>query len=419
MPLHREICPLGGIRLKNRGIEDAGLSPMEVRQADRALRPGALEEIERSLRAKLKAHDLSDPFIERSLEDAMQRGLVEYLRVLDRGEVVENPAGFVVQAGFCRAIDELRQEARHADGAVVDALIESGGAPEPSTDEVAIDYLQAQEMREAVSHLSPEEQQVLRLHYFDEMSAGASAKALFCSETTYRRRLETAKKKLAELLGAPVPEPGSQLAIEIGVMLWVSLRGANVALAQGPIEQLVGILHSAQDAATWAAGRARDLAARLGGGGGGEKLTAIASSGPGRVVGTCVAACVLAVGGAELAGVGRGGDHHRTPAPLAHPKGAKKPPRPAPVVVASPIPTPEPAPVQTRSKAGGSQSQASTSSPSRAERREREATEAVRSQQLEGAVAEEAPAPEPAPETSTSSSSGSSPTQIANEQFGP
>lgn len=406
--------------MKSRGIEDAGFSPMEVRQADRALEPGALEEIERSLRSKLKAHNLSEPFIERSLEDALQKGLVEYLRVLDRGEEVENPAGFVVHAGFSRAIDELRREAHHADGVVVDALIESGGVPEPSTDEVAIDYLQAQEIREAVSRLSPEDQQVLRLHYFDEKSAGASAKALFCSETTYRRRLDHAKKKLGELLGAPVPEPGSQLAIEIGVVLWVSLRGANVALAQGPIEQLVGIAHRTQDAAAWAAGRARDLAARFGGGGGGEKLTALASSGPGRVVGTCVAACVLAVGGAELAGVGQGDDHHPAQARRApHHKEARKSPRPERVVMASPVPVPEPTPAHTRSTPHRSQSRTSTSSASRAEQREQEATEAVRSQQLEGAVVEEAPAPEPAPETSTSSSSGSSPTQIANEQFGP
>lgn len=385
---------------------------------DHSLKPGALKEIERSLRGKLRAHNLSEAFIERSLEDALQKGLMEYLRVLDRGEVVENPAGFVVRAGFCRAIDELRQEARHADGVVVDALIDSGGVPEPSTDEVAIDYLQVRELREAVGHLSPEEQQVLRLHYFDERSDAASAKALFCSERTYRRRLEKTKRKLGELLGAPVPEPGSQPAIEIGVVTWVALRGANVALAQGPIEQLFGIVHSAQDAAAWAAGRARDLAARFGGGGGGEKLTALASSGPGRVVGTCVAACVLAVGGAELAGVGQGGDHHPAQAHRAHHhKEAKKSPRPERVVVASPVPTPESTPA--RSKSRSSQSQTSASSASRTEQREQEATEAVRSQQLEGAAVEEAPAPEPASETSTSSSSGSSPTQIANEQFGP
>ncbi|HET9154277.1 MAG TPA: sigma-70 family RNA polymerase sigma factor [Solirubrobacterales bacterium] len=405
--------------MKNRGIEEAGLSPMKARQSDRALKLGALAEIERSLRAKLKAHNLSDPFIERSLEDALQKGLVEYLRLLDRGEVVENPAGFVVQAGFCRAIDELRREAWHADAAAIDALIDSAALPAQPTDEMAIDYLRAREMREAVSHLSPEEQQVLRLHYFDEKSAEASAKALFCSETTYRRKLDKAKEKLGELLGA-APQPGSPPAIEIGLVLWVSLRGANVALARGPMEQIIGIAHSVQDATAWAADRARDLAARFGGGGGGEKLTAIASSGPGRVVGTCVAVCVLAVGGAELAGVGQGGDHYRAQAHRApHHKEAKKSPRPERVVVASPVPAPEPAAAQTWSKPRASQSQTSTSSASRTEQREQEATEAVRSQQLEGAVVEEAPAPEPAPETSTSSSSESSPTQIANEQFGP
>jgi hypothetical protein len=140
----------------------------------------------------------------------------------------------------------------------------------------------------------------------------------------------------------------------------------------------------------------------------------------GRVVGTCVAACVLAVGGAELAGVGQGGDHHPAQARHAHHhKDAKKSPRPERVVVASPMPAPGPAPAQTRSESRAAHSGTSTASPSRAEQREQEATEAVRSQQLEGAVVEEAPAPAPAPETSTSSSSGSSPTQIANEQFGP
>lgn len=388
---------------------------MEARQVDRALRPGALQEIERSLRAKLKAHDLSEPFIERAIEDALQKGLVEYLRVLDRGEEVENPAGFVVQAGFSRAIDELRREARHSDGAAVDALIDSGGVPEPATDEVAIDHLRVRELREAVSHLSPEEQQVLRLHYFDEKSAGASAKALYCSETTYRRKLDRTKKKLGDLLGVPVPEPGSQLAIEIGVVLWISLRGANVALAQGSMEQVIGIGLRAQDAAVWAAGRARDFAGRLVGGGGGEKLTALASSGSGRVVGTCVAACVLALGGAELAGVGQGGHHHPAQAHGAHHQKEAKKPQPESVVVASPVPAPKPTPAHTRSSSRSSHPQTSTSSASRTEQREQEATGAVRSQQLESAVAEEAPAPE----TSTSSSLGSSPTQIANEQFGP
>lgn len=390
---------------------------MATREADRSLKPGALGEIERSLRGRLRAYDLSSAFIERSLEDALQKGLVEYLRALDRGEVIDNPSGFIVQAGFCRAIDELRREARQADGALVEALIESGDVAEPSTDEVAMDRLEAQELRDAVGRLSPEEQQVLSLRYFDGLTNEASAKVLYCSKRTYRRRLSAALKKLERHLGVPAPEPGSQLAIEIGVVTWVALRGAKVALAQGPLEQLIGIVHSAQDAAAWAAGRARDLAARFGGGGGGEKLTALASSGPGRVVGTCVAACVLAVGGAELAGVGQGGGE-RHPAQAHHHKEAKEL-RPEPVVVASPVPAPEPTSAQTRSKPRSSQSQTSAASASRAEQREQEATEAVRSQQLEGAVVEEAPVPEPAPETSTSSSSGSSPTQIANEQFGP
>jgi hypothetical protein len=50
---------------------------MATREADRPLKPGALKEIERSLRSRLRAYDLSNAFIERSLEDALQKGLVD------------------------------------------------------------------------------------------------------------------------------------------------------------------------------------------------------------------------------------------------------------------------------------------------------------------------------------------------------
>ena len=55
--------------------ESCHLTPTTV---DRSLRPEALRKTERSLRSKLKKLGLSGSFIDRNLEDAVQKGLVEY-----------------------------------------------------------------------------------------------------------------------------------------------------------------------------------------------------------------------------------------------------------------------------------------------------------------------------------------------------
>jgi RNA polymerase sigma factor (sigma-70 family) len=391
---------------------------MSTREIDHPLEADALRDIERAVRGKLKACDLSDLFIERCIEDAIQKGLVEYFRTLDKGEVVENRNGFIVRAAFVRAIDELRREARQADGAMVDAIIDSGGVSEPPADELAIEYLQAEDLRDAVGQLSPEEQQVLSLHYFEELTAEASAEALFCSERTYRRRLKQALGKLGRLLGAPVPEPGSELAIEIGVILWVGIRGAKVALFQSPLEQIVGVAHAAHDGVVGLGAHTRDFIGRAIGSGTSERVAAVASSGPSKAAG-CVLACVLAAGGAELAGVRIGeGDGTKPPNRLPIHREATKPPAPAPLVRAPAVPDPEPSANTSSPPARANADRSAPSPAARAAKREKEATEVVASQQPESAVA----APEPTPESSSppsSSSSSTSPTEVANEQFGP
>jgi RNA polymerase sigma factor (sigma-70 family) len=370
------------VRIKESGIYAPENRRMGTREIDRPLQADALREIERAVRGKLRAFDLSDSFIERCLEDSIQKGLVEYLRKLDGGEVIENRNGFVVRAAFLRAIDELRREARQADGEVVGLLIESGRVAEPPSEELAIEYLQAEELREAVRQLSPEEQQVLSLHYFEEKTAEASAEALFCSERTYRRRLKQALRKLGRMLDAPVPEPGSQLAIEIGVFTWVGLRGAKVAISQGPFEHLFRL--------------AEGTVGRIGGSETTERVATIAGSGPAKVVGGCTAACLLAVGGAQLAGVG-GPDQPdlrgRAQLERAEPS----------VIVAPPVPPPPPAPISPSRQSAGSGAEGISASASAAERRKREANREVESQGT-GALFPEERSSEPTESTPVQSS---------------
>lgn len=381
---------------------------MSTRELD-LLEVDALRKVERVLRGRLRAYGLSVAFIDRTVEDAAQRGWEEYLRARAAGDVIESPSGFAVRAGFFRAVDELRREARRADGAVLDTIIDrrAATAAEPSTDELAIDYVEAEELREAVGTLSPEEQQVLTLHYFEELSVEDSAAALFCSERTYRRRLKGALRKLGRILGAPVPEPGSELAIEIGVLTWAALRGAKVVLSYGPVDQLIGLAQEIQHRLVWLVDRARDLVGRTGSSGGSERIVALAGNGPGKVVGTCLAACLLAVGGAELVGVGRDdGSSNRPEHPARTHAAAHRPtPREPRFVTASPVP--EPTPPTESSPPASSSSTRQQSGQTSAEKTKKEATEVVRSQSLESAASpEEEPAREPAPEPSSGSSSG-------------
>ena len=71
------------------------MGPIEL---DQPLQAEALREIECSLYGKLRAHHLSEAFIERCGEDALQKGLIEYFRAVKDGRQIDNRDAFVVKA---------------------------------------------------------------------------------------------------------------------------------------------------------------------------------------------------------------------------------------------------------------------------------------------------------------------------------
>src|SRR6187401_3415285 len=265
---------------------------MEAGELEQPLQEEALREIERSLYGKLKAHRLSDSFIERFAEDAVQRGLLEYLRARKAGQKIENRDAFVVRAAFCRAIDELRREARQLDGSVVASLLDVGHASAPPSEELALENIEAQELQAAIGELSDEERQILVLHYFERLSAARAAELLYCSERTYRRRLKRALRSLGARIGAPAPEPGSEFAFEIGLVAWTSLGGAQVALAHGPLEQVGVLLDRGRQGIDWLGARIRDPLAKADAGGASEKISVLASGPAAKIAGGCAAAAI-------------------------------------------------------------------------------------------------------------------------------
>jgi RNA polymerase sigma factor (sigma-70 family) len=273
----------------------------------------ALRAMERDLRRRLRAHRLSESFVDRHAEDALQRGVIEYLRAREAGTEIREPTGFVLQAAFRRAIDELRREARRLDGADVERLMDEVGDTSPSAEEIAVDDMSAAELRAAIDTLPAEERQALCLHYFEELSDARSAKLLYCSERTFRRRLRKALTDLAELLGGPAPEPGSHRALEVGLSSWVSLRGARVVLSSHPLEHLSAAVEGVRDGFTRAIDRVRNPAAQLAGEGAPERLGAIAGGPAGKVIGGCAGAAVIcALSGVVGPGLHLGGSAPRS-----------------------------------------------------------------------------------------------------------
>lgn len=307
------------------GIARGKVLGMDRTELERPLGNEALREIERSLRAKLRSHRLSESFIDRWSDDALQKGMVEYLRAREAGTEVRDPPAFIVQAAFRRAIDELRREAREADGAAVEALLETGRSAAPPAEEVAIAQMSAVELHEAIDRLPAEERQALSLHYFEELSNSRAAEALYCSERTFRRRLGSALGHLSQAIGAAAPKPGSELALEIGVVSWTSLGGARVLISADPFAPLTAALESGSHFVARQIDRLRDPAARLSSTGASEQIGAVASGPAGKVIGGCAGAAILcALTGVVATNVDLSGQHrasHDSP-PRVHPSAA-------------------------------------------------------------------------------------------------
>jgi RNA polymerase sigma factor (sigma-70 family) len=283
-------------------------SNMTSEQATRTIDDDVLAQIERSLRYRLRAHHVSDAFVDRNLEDALQKGLVEYLRAQAEGVEIREPHAFVVQAAFRRAIDELRREARRADGTVLEKVFESGHRASAAAEEVALDNIEAGHLQEAIDSLPAEERQVLALHYFAEVGQRRAAELLHMSERTFRRRLRRSLSDLAQLLGAPAPEPGSHRGLETGVAAWAGLGGGRVVASPGVADHLSAFLESVQTLPGRILDRLRGPGTRLAASEAPERIGAIAGGPAGKMIGGCAgAAVVCALSGVVGPGLDLGG----------------------------------------------------------------------------------------------------------------
>jgi hypothetical protein len=82
---------------------------LQLKQEKRLLDADQLRAIGAALPGKLRAHQLSEAFIDRYAEELVQQALAEYARACNQGQVIDNPGGWIVNTAFRRAIDQLRR----------------------------------------------------------------------------------------------------------------------------------------------------------------------------------------------------------------------------------------------------------------------------------------------------------------------
>lgn len=390
------------------------------------LRPSELEEARLGFNQYLRRKHFSPQFIARHGEDLFGTATLEYSRKIAEGAEIEHPAGWLITCAWQRTKSLLETEARsprvvssERAGALGDEL---GQSPE----DAALEEDRFRKVQEAIEQLSLNERRLLELSYFEGMAVREAARALHWHPSKAQRCHEAARRRLHDLLGV---ESTDELELDIGLAAFLSLIGA------GSTTHLPAGVEAAIEAtgrgASYAWARAQDLARRLPLGGSAEPSTAALGGSAGRAAGVCATAALacLASGvvGPGVGGVIGGGGGASAPAPKQ--RNVADTPRvtpPTPRTLRAPSAPPE---MKSKPANGNKQRRKGGSTTASAERT-KHATEAVASQSLESAAGgsetnsapvESAPAAEssPIPSESSASSSSSTPTQVANQQFGP
>jgi RNA polymerase sigma-70 factor (ECF subfamily) len=163
----------------------------------------ALATVRAALVAKLR-HDYqqSDGFIADAAEEMVDQAFIEYSEAHERGEVIENPVGFLITTAVRRSIDRMRREGHELHGEGAEAIIEGAEDQAPATEAVAVLEVEAEELHEAMRRLPREQRQALALYYWRGLSTRKAAVEMGLSHGTFCRRRDAALNLLRERLGA-------------------------------------------------------------------------------------------------------------------------------------------------------------------------------------------------------------------------
>ncbi|HEX3608227.1 MAG TPA: sigma-70 family RNA polymerase sigma factor [Solirubrobacterales bacterium] len=398
---------------------------MYGRKANSELKQSQLEEARLGFIQFLRRKRFSPQFIASHGDDLFATAALEYSRKVAEGEEIDSPAGWLITCAWRRTKSLLEAQGRSPQIVSTDKAEtiedELGRSPE----DVTLDEDRLRKVQEAVDQLTVEERRLLELAYFEGMAVREAARELHWHPSKAQRCHEAARKHLHQLLGV---DSLDELEIIVGLAAYISL--AEKASAPHLPAGVEAVAETVSRGAGHGWARAQDLARRLPFGGGAESpATAAIGGSAGRAAGVCATAALAClasgvvgpgVGGVNLIGGGGGAS-----APAPKQRNVADTPRVAPLNPRT-NPAPSPPPETKPSPANGNKQRSGGGSATASAEHTKHATEAVASQSLESAaggsetsgapVAESSPPPS---SESSASSSSSTPTQVANQQFGP
>jgi RNA polymerase sigma factor (sigma-70 family) len=316
--------------------------------------------------------NLSADFIHNHADDLLGEAHGELVKAVKRGEEIEDPVGWTV---FCawRRLNRRLERGPEAHEVASEKLPELADPDAQTPEKEAEDRDRVRKIREAVSQLRRDQQQIIALTYFEGQTLRDAAKTLGWGYGTAHRRYRSAVEKLEKHFKAMGIESSDDLVVEIGVAASIAATGAGPSLhihvtevAADKAEHLVGgAWEKASHLTAGAWTRVHDLTRRFNLGGNGDAAGVVASSGAGRTAGVCataVVACVVGASGVVGPGIGGGiglfadHDHHGR---------AKDDANPAQLTSSGPAATAQVnAPAQSSTATGGSKSTRSNSATS-------------------------------------------------------
>lgn len=160
------------------------------------------EELLRDVRAAffrwLYRRRFSPHFLANEAEDAFAQAQLELSVVRARGERIFNPGGWLFERACYRAIN--RAERRPPTVSVPTEVLERSSDERSGVVEEVLRDEQAAAVRRAVRELTEQEQTVVRLLFYEELSIRGAAGRLGWHPSQVQRRKESSERKLSKLI---------------------------------------------------------------------------------------------------------------------------------------------------------------------------------------------------------------------------
>jgi RNA polymerase sigma factor (sigma-70 family) len=138
-------------------------------------------------------------------EDVLQQTFLELWRTRERYDHSRPLSAWVIGIARHRALDHLR---RSRPVVTIDALPEP--AERAAADDLAERYVRAQEVRDALYRLAPDQRRVLTLAYFDDLTQTQIADWLDVPLGTVKARSARGLRALRSLLPPTAGRPGGE-----------------------------------------------------------------------------------------------------------------------------------------------------------------------------------------------------------------